>query len=111
MAVAKKNNFATIDLDFAEEMLAKWKQYTLDNPYDTVEDRKEMQMTKTGGSFYTVVQTKEQIQKSLRDTLKDYLAMVEIVKRLRADEEAKKIEARGNKELSGQAKKWAENRQ
>lgn len=94
----KKNSFITVDLDFAEEMLAKWKQYTLENPYNEVQDRKEMQMTKTGGSFYTVVQTKEQIQKSLRDTLKDYLNMLEVVNKLRESEEAKQ-EARGNKDV------------
>ncbi len=96
----KKNNYITADLDFAEGQLNKWRKYLDENPYDEAEDRKEMQMTKTGGSFYTVVQTKEAIQKSLRDTTKEYLAMVEIVNKLREAEEAKKIEARGTQEVT-----------
>ena len=95
----KKNSYISADLQFAETQLEKWHNYMLDNPYDEVEDRKEMQMTKTGGSFYTVVQTKETIQKSLRDTLKEYLAMLEVVEKLR-EKEAAKLETRGNSEIS-----------
>jgi hypothetical protein len=97
---SKKNNYITADLDFAESQLEKWRRYLEENSYDEAEDRKEMQMTKTGGSFYTVVQTKEAIQKSLRDTTKEYLAMVEIVNKLRENEEAKKEKIRGNEQLS-----------
>lgn len=100
MATTKKNNYITADLDFAEDQLSKWRKYLDENPYDEASDRKEMQMTKTGGSFYTVVQTKEAIQKSLRDTTKEYLAMVEIVNKLREAEEAKKVEARGKQEVT-----------
>jgi hypothetical protein len=96
----KKNNYITADLDFAESQLEKWRKYLEENPYDEAQDRKEMQMTKTGGSFYTVVQTKEAIQKSLRDTTKEYLAMVEIVNKLREAEESKKVAARGSQEVS-----------
>jgi hypothetical protein len=94
MATKKQNNYITAELDFAEMQIEKWRTYLEENPYDEVQDRKEMQMTKTGGSFYTVVQTKEAIQKSLRDTTKEYLAMIEVVNKLREVEEAKK-EARG----------------
>jgi len=100
MATSKKNNYASADLDFAELQLAKWKQYLEDNPYDEVEDRKELMQTKTGGAYYAVVQTKEAIQKSLRETTKEYLAMVEVVKKLREAEEAKQIEARGKQEVT-----------
>lgn len=95
----KKNSYISADLDFAEQQLAKWKQYLEDNPYDEVTDRKEMQMTKTGGSFYTVVQTKEAIQKSLRDTTKEYLALVEVVEKLREKDEAKQAAAKGDQSI------------
>lgn len=98
MATTKKNNYISVELDFAELQLEKWKNYIENNPYDEVEDRKELQKTKTGGAYYAVVQTKEQIQKSLRDTMKEYLLMLEIVDKLREKEEAKK-EARGNEDV------------
>lgn len=94
MARAKTNIYTSAELEFAELQLAKWKQYLLDNPYDLVEDRKELMKTKTGGAYYAVVQTKEAIQKSLRDTMKEYLAMCEVVEKLREKEEMKK-EVRG----------------
>jgi hypothetical protein len=94
----KRNNYISADLEFANTQLEKWHKYLLDNPYDEVEDRKEMQMTKTGGSYYTVVQTKEAIQKSLRETLKEYLSMLEVVEKLREKEETVK-EARGTGEV------------
>lgn len=100
MATSKKNNYASADLDFAELQLAKWKQYLDDNPYDEVEDRKELMKTKTGGAYYAVVQTKEAIQKSLRETTKEYLAMVEVVKKLREAEEAKMAATMGDKDLT-----------
>ena len=93
----KKKNYITDDLDFAEEQLARWKKFTLDNPYDEVQDRKEMQLTKTGGSFYTVVQTKEQIQKNLRDTLKAYLEMLSVVDLLR--EKTETSDLRGGEDM------------
>jgi len=95
MSTLKKNNFITQDLDFCELQLESWKKYIEDNPYDKVEDRKEMQKSKTGGSFYAVVQTKEAIQKALRDTSKDYIALLSTVKQLREIEEEKKKAVKG----------------
>lgn len=91
----KQNSYVSAELDLAEEQLARWKNYMIQNPYDEVEDRKELMKTKTGGAYYAVVQTKEAIQKSLRDTMKEYLAMCEVVERLR-EKEAAKAEAKGN---------------
>lgn len=105
MATKSTNKYITADLDFAESQIEKWRKYLEDNPYDEVEDRKELMQTKAGGAYYAVVQTKEAIQKSLRDTTKEYLAMIEIVKKLRENEEAK-LETRGNSSLSSQAEEW-----
>ena len=93
--MAKKSIYVEAELDFAEEQLATWKQYIDQNPYDKVEDRKELMKTKTGGAYYAVVQTKEAIQKALRDTMKEYLALLKEVNFMREAEEAKK-EARGS---------------
>lgn len=92
--MAKKSIYIEAELDFAEEQLTKWRQYIDENPYDKVEDRKELMKTKTGGAYYAVVQTKEAIQKALRDTMKEYLALLKEVNSMREVEEAKK-EARG----------------
>jgi hypothetical protein len=91
---AKKNIYIEAELDFAEIQLSKWKQYIDENPYNEVEDRKELMKTKTGGAYYAVVQTKEAIQKSLRDTMKEYLLLLKEVNGMREVEDAKK-EARG----------------
>jgi hypothetical protein len=98
MATKKQNNYITADLDFAEIQIEKWRKYLEDNPYDEVQDRKELLKTKTGGAYYAVVATKEAIQKSLRETTKEYLAMVDIVKKLRENEEAR-IETRGKSKM------------
>ncbi len=99
MAV-KKSSYISIELQFAEEQLASWKQWLQDNPYNDIGDRKEVQLNKkTGGSFLTTVQTKEAIQKAHRDTLKEYLAMCEVLDKLRAVEETKKKAARGLAEV------------
>lgn len=99
MAV-KKNSYITAELAFAEEQLQSWKQWLQDNPYNDIGDRKEVQLNKkTGGSFLTTVQTKEAIQKAHRDTLKEYLAMCEVLEKLRAVDEHKKKEAKGGADI------------
>lgn len=95
----KKTVYITAELDFAEEQLATWKKYIQENPYNEVEDRKELMKSKTGGSYYTVVQNKEAIQKSLRDTMKEYLALLAEVERLREKEESKTKEVRGGGDI------------
>src|ERR1017187_2645191 len=96
---AKKNNFMSDDLEFCRLQVTTWKKYIKDNPYHLVEDRKELMKSKTGGAYYAVVQTKEVIQKALRDTAKDVTTMLENIKRLEVSEENKKKEARGDNEV------------
>lgn len=96
MAVGNSKNYITAELDLAERQLAKWEKYMLDNPYDECEDRTGLKRTAKGGSYEDVIQTSEAIQKNLRDTLKEFLALSEVVKRLRqADDAAKEKEAKG----------------
>jgi len=89
MATAKKNNFIAADLEWAESKLLEWKDYYDSHPYGTLLDRMDYKETKNGGMMRTVVATIEQQQKALRDTLKEYFSLLEIVDRLREKEEEK----------------------
>ncbi|HOV34635.1 MAG TPA: hypothetical protein PLS56_01425 [Candidatus Dojkabacteria bacterium] len=94
----KKNNFIEADLEWAEQNLATWKQYIDENPIHLLKDRKDWKQLKGGGAMPVVIQTIEAQIKSIRDTMKDYLAMLDVVKKLRAEEAAKK-EARGDADV------------
>lgn len=98
MATTKKNNYATAELDFAEEQLDQWKEYIEANPIPTLEDRWGKKEMPKGGHTWVVTATKEQQIKSVQDTLTRYLQLVEVVKRLRTEEEQKK-EARGGHDI------------
>lgn len=91
----KANNYITAELDFAEEQLASWKEYVLANPFPGLTDRIENKQTRGGGVIPMVVSTIEQQGKFLQDTMKNYLALLEIVNNLREKEEKRK-EARGS---------------
>lgn len=96
----KKNNFITNDLDFAEEQLAEWKQYVIDHPFSQLKDRIEWKQTKSGGAMPMVIQSIEGQGKFIQETLKNYISLLEVVNKLREQEQAK-IEARGGKEIKG----------
>lgn len=99
MAVSK-NKYTGMDLDFAELQIESYKNWLTANPYDKIDDRKEMQLNKkTGGSFMTTVQTKEAIQKAHREATKDFLLLSEILEKLRAVDDQKKKVARGGKDV------------
>lgn len=86
MAVAK-NKFDSVDLDWAEKQLKDWRAYADAHPFETMEDRTKLRPTKGGGTVLEVVSTIESQQKNIRDTMKDYLLLFEVVKRLRKDTE------------------------
>lgn len=99
MAVSK-NKYIGMDLEFAELQIESYKNWLTSNPYDQIDDRKEMQLNKkTGGSFMTTVQTKEAIQKAHREATKDYLLLCDILEKLRAADDHKKKVARGGKDI------------
>ena len=93
MAV-KKNNYITAELDWSEKQLESWKQYVDDHPLHEMTDRIEWKPTAKGGTMPMVIASIEQQGKFIQDTMKNYLALLEIVDKLREKEEAKK-EARG----------------
>jgi len=100
MATAKKNNYITAELDFAEEQLATWKTYVESHPFDTLADRLSYKETKGGGMIPMVVASIESQGKFLQETMKNYLALLDVVNKLREAEEQKKEKIRGNEALS-----------
>jgi len=95
MAAKKVNSYITSDLDWAEEQLKKWRNYIDINPIDQLTDRMDYKETKNGGMMRTVVASIEQQIKSVQDTMKNYLLLLEVIDKLR-EKEATKAEAKGN---------------
>ncbi len=95
----KSESFIGVDLDWAEEQLTTWKKYVSDNPFGEMKDRISWKETKGGGQLPIVVATIESQQKNVRDTMKDYLALLSVVDQLR-QKEAEKKEARGGQSVA-----------
>ena len=95
-----KNNYISAELDWAEQQLRTWRAYVDANPIHELADRKAWKETKGGGQMPVVVATIEQQIKSIQDTMKNYLALLEVVNNLREKEEQKQISSRGDKGLS-----------
>ena len=105
----KTNNYITAELDFAESSLAQWKEYIEANPIPEVKDRWGKKEMPRGGYTMVVTSTAEQQIKCIQDTLTKYLALLEVVDRLREKEESK-IEVRGRVEVGTQAEEFLKNR-
>lgn len=100
----KKQTYVSAELEWAEEKLAEWRQYIDANPIPELEDRVQFKQTSNGGAIPMVIASIESQIKSLRDTMKEYLALLEVVDKLREREEAKQ-EVRGSQELNGKMKR------
>jgi len=94
MTVNKKNSYITAELDFAESQLRGWRKYIEENPIDSLVDRWGKKEMPRGGFTSVVTATAEQQIKCVQDTMKNYLALLEVVDRLREKDEVKKV-ARG----------------
>lgn len=103
--MAKVNSYINTELQWAESQLHTWKAYIDNHPLHTMTDRIEWKSTKTGGTIPMVIASIEAQGKFVQETMKNYLALLEIVDRLREKEEAK-IEVRGKGKVIGQADKW-----
>ena len=90
----KKDSYVTAELDWAEEQLSNWKAYVDANPMHELEDRIQYKETARGGVMPMVIASIESQGKFLQDTMKNYLALLEVVDKLREKEEVKK-QARG----------------
>jgi len=94
----KANNYVSTELEWAEEQLTTWRAYVDKNPLHELKDRIEWKPTAKGGMLPMVIASIESQGKFIQDTMKNYLALLEIVDKLREKEEAKK-EARGKGEV------------
>ena len=110
MATAiKKTTYINAELDWAEQQLASWKQYVDANPLPELKDRIEWKPTAKGGMLPMVIASIEAQGKFIQETMKNYLALLEVVDKLRKIEEAK-VEVRGKGELSAMAEDFLKNR-
>lgn len=109
MAV-KKNTYVSAELDWAEAQLVSWKQYVDANPLHELKDRIEWKPTAKGGMLPMVIASIESQGKFVQETMKNYLALLEQVDKLREKEEAKKIETRGGAELGAMAEDFLKGR-
>ncbi len=97
MAV-KKTTYINAELDWAEQQLQSWKAYVDANPLHEMKDRIEWKPTSKGGMIPMVIASIEAQGKFIQETMKNYLALLEVVEKLREKEEVKK-EARGSGEV------------
>jgi hypothetical protein len=100
MAKAKANTYVNAELDWAEAQLASWKEYIDANPIHLLKDRIEWKPTSRGGTMPMVIASIEQQIKAISDLMTRYLALLEVVDKLR-EIEAEKIEKRGGGEING----------
>lgn len=107
----KKTTYIAAELEWAEEQLSTWKQYVDANPLHTLEDRIKWKETKAGGAMPMVIASIEAQGKFVQETMKNYLALLEQVDKLREKEEAKKVETRGGAELGSMAEDFLKGRQ
>ena len=105
----KKQMYINAELEWAEQKLVEWKNYVDSNPFHEMKDRIEWKPTAKGGMLPMVIASIEAQGKFIQETMKNYLALLEVVDKLRSAEEAK-VEVRGKGELSGAAEQWLKNR-
>lgn len=86
--MATQNKFANVKLDWAKKQIDTWMAYVDANPFDKMEDRTKLRPTKNGGTMLEVVATIEAQQKSIREIIKDFLLLLEVIKKLEVDDEA-----------------------
>lgn len=95
MAKSTKGTYTNTELQWAESQLSTWKAYVDAHPLHTLVDRIEWKATARGGTIPMVIASIEAQGKFIQETMKNYLALLEVVDRLREQEEQKK-EARGS---------------
>lgn len=90
MAVKKSNSYIEMELEWLEKKASEIREYC-DQPIHKINDRKE---------GMRVIAKKEDIIKSIRETLKDYILIIEAIDKLRDKEASKGPSVRGDQELS-----------
>lgn len=94
MAV-NKTTYINTELKWAEAQLKTWKQYVDANPLHELKDRIEWKPTAKGGAMPMVIASIEAQGKFIQETMKNYLALLDVVEKLREKEETVK-QARGS---------------
>lgn len=92
-----KNKYINAELDWAEAKLKQWQEYMDDNPIHLLEDRTDLEETKTGTRIKVIASIETQ-GKYIQEMMKNYLSLLSVVDNLRSIEEQKK-EARGSGEV------------
>jgi len=98
--MAKSNTYINTELEWAESQLKTWRAYVDANPLHELKDRVEWKPTSKGGAIPMVIASIEQQGKFIQDTMKNYLALLEVVDKLREREEAK-VKLKGDSEMNG----------
>lgn len=101
----KKTTYINTELEWAEAQLVSWKAYIDANPLHELKDRIEWKPMAKGGLLPMVIASIEAQGRFIQDTMKNYLALLEVVDNLR-EKEAAKIEPRGNAKLGAMAEKF-----
>lgn len=96
----KKVNYIEMELDWLESKAEELRAYCDANPLTGLVDRMAYKETRGGGSIPMCIATVEQQIKSIRETLQDYIKIIEAIEKLREKEEIKKTAIRGDQELS-----------
>jgi hypothetical protein len=91
----KKQTYINAELEWAEQKLLEWKQYVDDNPFQNMKDRIEWKPTAKGGMIPMVIASIESQIKCVRDTMKEYLVLLEQDEKMRQAEESKKKDVKG----------------
>ena len=79
MATIKKTTYINTELEWAEAQLKSWKAYVDANPLHELKDRIEWKPTAKGGMLPMVIASIEAQGKFVQETMKNYLALVEVV--------------------------------
>lgn len=95
MAATNKTTYINTELEWAETQLHTWRSYVDANPLHELKDRIEWKPTAKGGLLPMVIASIEAQGKFVQETMKNYLALLEVVEKLREKEETKKV-ARGS---------------
>ena len=82
----KKTTYINAELDWAEQQLQSWKAYVDANPLHELKDRVEWKPTSKGGMIPMVIASIEAQGKFIQETMKNYLALLEVVEKLREKE-------------------------
>lgn len=105
-----KQIYISAELEWAESQLASWRSYVDAHPLHEMVDRIEWKPTAKGGMIPMVIASIEAQGKFIQETMKNYLALLEVVDNLRNKEEAKKVLPRGGAKLSSQADEFLQKR-